>query len=294
MLLLALVLLLVAFVLSVLFWVGSLWFQAYIYESPSEGLAWRGPAAGAALAAFLALWCLLDYRTGFVQATVAKVPFDTWWDFTITATYPRQPVKRFWSVKKDQEGKEKVTEYVQHRTGGLGSGLQYVDPQNNNLPWSREGSGIVRAVILEEDGQKVRFNAQLTDGKFKDEPARYVEEGGTRSITEEDVKRGQLTETYPLRLVVYLVLNVLHLGLWFVCLWLLLRYQWTHALGLGVVLFVATSLLVFPLLMSLTKDAVRQKPAPEPAAGVCPRSGAWESAWEGRLDERAKEPLGPC
>jgi hypothetical protein len=290
MLLLALLLLLVAFVLSVLFWVGSLWFQAYIYESASAGLAWRGPAAGAAIAAFLALWCLLDYRAGIVQANVAKVPYDTWWDFTITTTYPRQPVKKFWSVKQDQEGKEKVTEYVQRKTGGLGSGLQYVDPQNNNVPWSREGSGIVQAVILEEDGRKVRFNAQLTpDGKFKDEPARYVEEGGTRALTEDDVKRGQMTETYFSRLVVYVVLNVLHLALWFVCLWLLLRFQWTHALGLAVVFFVATSLLVFSLLMSLTRDAVRQKPAPESAAVLRPRA-----AWEGPWDERAKVPVGPC
>jgi hypothetical protein len=288
MLFLALALLLTAFVLSVLFWVGSLWFQAYIYESVSDGLAWRGPAAGAALAAFLALWCLVDYRAGIVQGNVAKIPFDDWWDFTITRTYPPQPVKKFWSVKKDQEGKEKTTEYVQRKSGGLGTGLQYVDPQNDNVPWSREGSGIVRAVIIEEDGQKVRFNAQLTEaGKFKDEPARYVEEGGTRAITEEDIVRGQMTETYYGRLVGYLVLNVLHLGLWFVCLWLLLRYQWSHALGLAIVLFVTTSLLVLPLLMSLTKEAVRQKPAAEPAA-------AWHSAPEGPGDERAEDPVGPC
>ena len=294
MLLLALVLLLVAFVLSVLFWVGSLWFQAYIYESPSDGLVWRAPAAGAALAAFLALWCLLDYRTGSVQANVAKVPYDTWWDFTITKTYPPQPVKKFWSVKNDQEGKEKVTEYVQRKTGGLGSGLQYVDPQNDNKPWSREGSGIVQAVILEEDGRKVRFNAQLMpDGKFKDEPARYVEEGGTRTLTELDIKRGQMTETYSSRLVVYVLLNALHLGLWFVCFWLLLRYQWTHALGLAVVFFVATSLLVFSLLMSLTREAVRQKPETPPAAALRWRAAAPMLA-EGPLDERAKDAVGEC
>ena len=39
-----------------------------------------------------------------------------------------------------------------------------------------------------------------------------------------------------------LALNGLHLVLWFLCLWLLLRFQWPHALGLAAALWLVTTL----------------------------------------------------
>ena len=37
---------------------------------------------------------------------------------------------------------------------------------------------------------------------------------------------------------------------WFACLWLLLRFQWPHALGLAVVLWLACTLLLWPVLQA--------------------------------------------
>jgi hypothetical protein len=48
--------------------------------------------------------------------------------------------------------------------------------------------------------------------------------------------------------------NVAHLAVWFVALWLLLRYQWTHALGGAVVLWLATSLIALPMLLGYAEQ----------------------------------------
>src|SRR5262249_16484404 len=64
---LVLILLAVGFILSVLLWAWTLWFQAYIYEQATEGLEWRAPAAGGAVLLLLILWCLLVSRNPGVQ-----------------------------------------------------------------------------------------------------------------------------------------------------------------------------------------------------------------------------------
>ena len=51
------------------------------------------------------------------------------------------------------------------------------------------------------------------------------------------------------------LLNFLHLGVWFVCLWLLLRFQWSHALGLAIVFCLAMTLVVLPMLFTRTERA---------------------------------------
>jgi hypothetical protein len=50
------------------------------------------------------------------------------------------------------------------------------------------------------------------------------------------------------------LLNFLHLALWVVCLWLLLRFQFWHAVGLGFALWVVMTFLVVP---NLLDQAVR-------------------------------------
>ena len=47
------------------------------------------------------------------------------------------------------------------------------------------------------------------------------------------------------------LLNVLHLGVWFVCLWLLLRFQWSHALGLAAAVWLVLTLTFLPPLLQL-------------------------------------------
>ena len=54
------------------------------------------------------------------------------------------------------------------------------------------------------------------------------------------------------RFLVNMFLNFFHFCLWFICLWLLLRFQWSHALGLAFVMWIAMSLAVLPMLFEQT------------------------------------------
>jgi hypothetical protein len=253
---LVLVLLLVGFVLAGALWALALWLQGYLYNEPAAGLLWRAPAAGGAVMVVLALWCVLNYRLG--QPGAGELPFDTWWNFSTTENYPPRPWQQFWSVKNGKET-------LYRRQTRPNAPAEYIDPQTRK-PWSRESNGIVEAVVVEEGGQKVYYKLQLPPGgKFKpDEPARYVEEDGQRRVlTEYDVQRGQVTRTRRGLLLGYFLLNGLLLAVWFAGLWLLLRFQWPHALGLAVVLWVATMLVVLPVLTSRTKQAVDARPVPK-------------------------------
>jgi hypothetical protein len=267
-LVLILVLLLVAFVLGGFLWVGTLFLQGYIYNEPAPGLVWRGPAAGGILTAFLAFWCILDYRSAPVGAI--ELPYDTLPRFSAREVFPAKPVQKFWAVKKGNE-----ILYVWQKPAQLGAG-EYRDTTAAKRPWSRESEGIVEAIIWEEDGKKVRFNLDLPPGgKFKEgELARYVEDGGQRRVlTEEDVRRGQQTRFLWGRFVVNLLLNVLFLVGWFLCLWLLLRFQWGHALGLAVVLWVVATLAMVPPVLDRVVAAKQPRTPPPAVSGANHGSG---------------------
>jgi hypothetical protein len=278
-LVLILVLLLVAVVLGGFLWIGTLFFQGYIYNEPAQGLAWRGPAVGGILTGYLAFWCILDYRATAPGAI--ELPFDTLTRFSARETYPAKPVPKFWSIKRGQE-----VLYVWQKPTQLGAG-EYRD-STTNRPWSRESEGIVEAIIWEEDGKKVRFNLELPQdrttrrtGKFNEgEQARYVEDGGQRRVlTEDDVRRGQQSRFLYGRLVVNILLSALFLVAWFLCLWLLLRFQWAHALGLAVVLWVVATLAVVPAVLDRVL-AAKQPPAPAPTVsglGLQPGAAARDS-----------------
>jgi hypothetical protein len=251
-----LMLLLTGLVVAALLWAGTAWLQGYIYNEPTQGLVWRAPAAGAAVMAFLAVWCLLNYR--LADPAAEDLPFDTLWNFSPTETYPAKPWPYFWSVKNGKE-----TEYTLRKSPGGTGGIQYVDSRNEQ--WRRaDSNGLVQAIIVPDGDKKVRFELDLPPGgKFKEgEPARYKEgEGQHRVLTENDVLAGQMSRFRFGLFVANVVLNLLHLGVWFACLWLLLRFQWPHALGLAVVFWVVMMFVIFPPLLFQTKQAVKARAA---------------------------------
>ena len=57
-----------------------------------------------------------------------------------------------------------------------------------------------------------------------------------------------------------LFLNVVHAILWFLCLWLLLRFQWGHAFGLACVAWLVLTFFLPPL-FKRTEDLAKQKAA---------------------------------
>jgi hypothetical protein len=245
--------------LAIFLWAGALFFQGYLYSEPASQLYWRAPAAGGVLALFLAFWCFLDYRhPGRYNAT--------WFEPTANDD---EVFNRFWSVKGNRE----ILYVGRKNAHGL---LEYRDPAGN--PWNRsDADGVVEAIIVEDkDGQRIRFNAELTeDKKFKTvpgEPVRYVESDGRgRVMTETYV--GTLPVSHWGTSLAKTLLTLIHLGLWFACLWLLLHFQWGHALGLAVVLWLTLSLTVLPIIFTKAEETAKQHALPANKA-VAVRGGA--------------------
>jgi hypothetical protein len=214
--------------LVAMLWAGTLVLQAYVYEEATSGLAWRAPAAAGALTLFFALFALLHYHN--------PDTFDTLTNFSDAKT---TDFDRLWAVKKGGTKKER---YHKDALKGV-----YVSDETNR-PWVRESAdGIVEAIEVEEDGQRVVFRAELQDGKFKSPETRYVEEEGKKRVMTEI---GRLTTTRSGSLFVFILIHLIHLGLWFVCLWLLLRFQWPLALGLAFPLWLVASLAILPVVLA--------------------------------------------
>jgi hypothetical protein len=230
-----------------------------IYNEPAEQLYWRAPAAGLVLTGFVAMWCNLS---GSMYAANLKelpdqmqLPLDTIFRFQ-----PRQvrPVDRFWSVTRDAEGKEIETLFIRREVGATGA-VEYRDTRNNQ--WRRSGAeGIVAAILVPEDPKgekKARFQPRLgRDGTFTsgaDFPG-YYEVGGRRSMEQ----LGQVSMFLWGRWFLNILFNLVHFALWFACLWLLLRFQWPHALGLAVILWAAMTLLTLPMLLDRVRERARE------------------------------------
>jgi len=69
---------------------------------------------------------------------------------------------------------------------------------------------------------------------------------------------GDLGEVSQFRwdlLLLNLLFNGLHVALWFAGLWLVLRFQWSHALGFAVCLWLVMTLLPVPMVLDYAQQA---------------------------------------
>jgi hypothetical protein len=250
------VILAVAFAAGTLFlWSATLFFQGYIYSEPVSQLYWRAPLASLILTAYLSCWSFLDFRS--------PGSFNTLFDFSARE---EQHFNQFWSIKKGRE-----ILFVARKTP---QGRTEYRAQDTLKPWSRSDSeGVMEAIVVEDgSGEKIRFEAELTkEGRFKaapGEPVRYVEVGGRRRVmTDEYI--GKLSTFRWGMFLANVGLNLLHLGLWFICLWVLMRFQWGHAFGFALVVWLALTLTLLPMLFSKTEEAARQRVGQERAALNC-------------------------
>jgi hypothetical protein len=232
---LLLILVLIGVAVAVFLALGTILIQGYLYSQPVEGVVWRSAAAGATVAAFFGMWCWLE--------ATSPGRYDTLLSFS-----PRETLKfdKFWSERTGDRGKQEVL----YTRGGDDRGrVVYSDPDRR--PWQRSGDGsMVTAIIVEENGEKRRFEAEMDKGTFKidaGQPLRYVESDGRRRVMTDDAV-GELSTTRYGLLFGNLLLNLAHLVVWFLCLWMLMEFQWPHALGLAAALCVTFSLLVWPVL----------------------------------------------
>src|SRR5262249_15619098 len=142
------------------------------------------------------------------------LPYDVIWKFSARDDLEKEPAKQLWAVKK---GFKEPILYKRQRvvlpTGQ--SGYEYVSPAVKPARWSSTG---VEAVLIEHNGEKLRFQAEKApEGSY----ATYVENSG-RGWVMKEYNIGQPTISRPGRLALYFFLNLLHLAVWFAALWLLL------------------------------------------------------------------------
>lgn len=256
MLTLLLILVAVTVGLVALLWSGTLLAQGYFYDSPTDGLHWRAPAAAAVITVFLAVWCLMEYASP--HSTDALHQFSNERVTNVT---------KFWSVRRSENGDEKEIPF-ERRTVGPNQ-TEFVDDQGGR--WARSKSGMMVAIIVEEKtGEEVtrtRFNAEMKDGKFAQketrgsvtQPLRYVEENGSRFMTEGSL--GKIISYRKGKWIGNVFINLVHFALWFAVLWPLLRFQWAHALGFAFVCWLVATLALVPFLLEKSRTVGERKAA---------------------------------
>lgn len=245
-------LLVIFVVLTVSFLVGSLFLQSNIYSEPTPGLPWKAPAAAAALTLFYAFWVFLDYRT--LDPNLSEIPYDTIFRFNATESRSVDRfLARFGPADDDSVTKELT---YSRKQGGSFSSAEYRDDKNQ--PFNRTGTeGVLKEIIVKDD--------KFGELKFKPDLKAKASHGGDSPVGYHQVGGGLRMEplgnlsTFRWGLFLTNVfLNGTHLVVWFLCLWLLLRYQWSHALFIGVILW-GMATWGMPMLLDKTQSVVREK-----------------------------------
>ena len=236
--------------LGVFLYVGSLFLQGYIYTEPSQGLRWQAPAAGAALMVFFMLWCVLIANTE--GATPRDIPYDTVFRFSPRADLLKEPAKEIWAIQAD--GEKKAYKRKREVTGIGQISNRYLDTVFNR-PWRNEG---ITGVLLEIDGEKQLFKrVPGSDSSYGE----FVNDLGWVMKNYEDGPSGVPSIFRWGRFLMNFVLNFGHFLLWWLCLWLLLRFQWSHALGLGFVLWLIFTLSFLPMLLNYAAEVAQSNAA---------------------------------
>ena len=239
---LILILILVGILLAVFMWALTLYAQNYLYTTVSTGAYWQAPAAAAVITVFWIGWCALDASSA--DANANYVPYDTIFRFSAQEEYAKQPVDKLWSVK---QGTKEPIPYARKRVGQ--NRYEYRDTSEKKRPWHPDK---VEEVLLEDKdnpGEKDRFKRVATgEGSYRT----YADASGC-SMTEATI--GQPSRFRYGMFFANLALNGLHLLLWFLVLWLLLQFQWAHALGLAAGLWALTTLTLLWYLLPMAGAA---------------------------------------
>jgi len=246
-----LILLVVFVVLSLLLAAWTLFFQGYIYSEPVSAIYWRAPAAAGALTFFVLIWMIFDYRS-IEKPTENEGHYHPLQDFSAheTETYEKITI-----LNRDR----KKVPYTRTRQDN-----RYVYLNNRGRPLPERPLEII---ATDKNGQEHAFKPKTdAKGTFQTEngQVRYYEAGNHKRYMDES-SIGQITIFHFGWLLMTLILNFGFLIVWFVSLWLLLRFQWSHALGLAFVAWLI-SLFILPMILTqaekVRKDNLSRQAAP--------------------------------
>ena len=173
---------------------------------------------------------------------------------------PRSRPRTCGSVRKNGKQEHYVAKkYV--RSYGI-SGIEYRSADNDR-PWNGTG---VEAILLKRDDHEIRMERvpeqQREQGAYRE----FVSNDGWTMTEYESGPTGIPSSFRVGRFIANLVLNALHFVLWFLCLWLLMRFLWAHAFVGAVVLWLVTTLTVLPMLLSYAAASCAGERAAKPQA----------------------------
>jgi hypothetical protein len=248
-------LVLVTLVLFALFLGGTLVGQGYLYQSPVDKLPLRAISGALLVGLFLTLWVWIDKRH--------PRKYDTFFEFVPyeTKTFDEFEAVRWTSpdgskFKMDSSGNK--TEIGAKFKRGLGANSSTFFEDGSGAKFELNGANksgesfMTCAIKLkpEADADVVRFNARLNPDKKTYaagmDGRRFDEEKGSRYVQAEQL--GVMYVPSNGTIVLALLLNLLHLAVWFAVFWPILHFSRGHAFVLAASFGVFTMILVMPLL----------------------------------------------
>ena len=180
------------------------------------------PGRGRALTVYLGIWALINYAAADPGQT--DLPFGSLFEFTTEKV--SEPVSEFTAVRSGGRMKYKFIP----RAGS--PGVDYRSDDAERKVWMGEREADVQAPLVKQGDREVKFTPDTAH-------QRYVEEGGKRYLEQDQRSFGRIIAPRGGGFFVRFLLNVLHLAAWFVVLWLLLGFQWSHALGMAIAIWLA-------------------------------------------------------
>jgi hypothetical protein len=250
---LLLILIIVGLSLGVLLLVGGRYVQGYIYTEPSPYLRWGAPIAAAILFLFYTIWCV---AVALPAPSGEDATYHILWSFSPTVNQFREPVKDLWAVRK---GGAKEHYVLKKKVAFAGHARPQYRSADTDKPW-KYGSG-VEAIVIQPGGADLKYlpaapdNSWIERGKYNE----FVSSDGWVIRETDEGPSDNPEKSRWGRLVIFVLLHALHLGLWFACLWLLLRFQWGHALVAALILWLFLSILVVPMLVGYAVDVSRAR-----------------------------------
>ncbi len=263
-------LVLVTLVLFALFVGGGLVAQGYLYQEPADRLPLRALAGAVLVGLFITWWVMIDRG--------APGKYDTFFRFSpyTTREFTEFEAVRWVSpdgtrLKKDESGK-RIETVVKFKKGTGSRSDRFVEETSGELfhlsSSTSSGESYMTAAIrpkLDADAEPVRFSAPTKDrGETASyaaplESLRFNEEGGSRYVQADQLGVVYVPSTWAI--ILALLLNLLHLVVWFVVFWPILQFTRGHAALLTVVFSLVTMLGLMPLLFDRYRPG---RPGAEP------------------------------
>jgi hypothetical protein len=220
----------------------SLFLQAYLYNAPADKIYLRALVGGFTIALFLTGWTYMNTRAD------RENKYGAIHEFKPTGT---TDVTKFEAIRRNRNKAETTVPYS--KTLGEKEFRSELDKSPFRVNTS---DYITVAFLIKEEGkaEATRFDAALESELLYDsklEKKTFREKGGPRYIEEDGI--GQIVAPSGGVIFLALLINLLHLVVWFVVFWFVMKFTWPHGLGLAMVLGVVITLIAMPLIFSLNK-----------------------------------------